>query len=299
MRSLALTDRFAPLRSFIADVIGEDDDDVPELPADLPAGVRSTIAREVEMLTEYQSDRYANLYLHRIRRFADRRGIDAARLEAIATRLGQRMRFSDLPRLAQVKLGLVHGTGIDAETSDLKVQIPLEELAAFCPARMAAAISRRVQSPQWAKRRITLRLSPASFLGRRKLGLLVTFRRLRLRSARYTHEKDSVERWLHMIDRSLTRCPAATSEIITSVDFVRGYGGLYRQRLANWQLIMDRLAKPVFDGRICMSGLAAALAQAKAAAATDPPPGAVEVLIEDLIAADRPLSAAAPGAPGP
>ena len=50
---------------------------------------------------------------------------------------------------------------------------------------------------------------------------------------------------------------------------IRGYGDVYRQGMADWNAIIDSLAKPTFDGVLDLPDLAAAVAEARAAALPD------------------------------
>ncbi|MFX7844779.1 DUF6537 domain-containing protein, partial [Acinetobacter baumannii] len=86
-------------------------------------------------------------------------------------------------------------------------------------------------------------------------------KRWRLFSVRYAKERIWVERWLHMIDRSLTKQPGATAAIVQTATMIRGYGDPYRQGLADWHAIIDGLAKPTFDGALALSDLAGAIAE--------------------------------------
>ena len=82
----------------------------------------------------------------------------------------------------------------------------------------------------------------------RRLKIEASLRRWRRFSVRYARERLWVERWLHMIDRALTKQPEAASAIVQTATMVQGYGAAYRQGLADWHAIIDGLAKPTFDG---------------------------------------------------
>jgi len=88
-------------------------------------------------------------------------------------------------------------------------------------------------------------------------------RRWRMFSLRYPKERGLVERWLHMISRSLDKQPAAVAAIVQTATMIEGYGDDYRQGLADWNAIIDGVAKPVPD-------LAAAITEACAAILLDP-----------------------------
>jgi hypothetical protein len=100
---------------------------------------------------------------------------------------------------------------------------------------------------------------------------------LRLASARLF-----TERWLHMIDRALTKQPAAVAEVVRSIGIVSGHGAGYRLALANWDLIISRLAKPVFDGDLVLPQLAEALGRARSAALSDPGGEELRRIVADI-----------------
>jgi hypothetical protein len=113
---------------------------------------------------------------------------------------------------------------------------------------------------------------------------------------RYARERAWVERWLHMIDRSLTKQPRAASAIVQTATMVQGYGDAYRQGLADWHAIIDGLAKPTFDGVLPLPDLAAAVAEARAAVTPDPRQAALKRTIAEIRA--RVLGAGANAAAG-
>ena len=107
-------------------------------------------------------------------------------------------------------------------------------------------------------------------------------RRWRRFSVRYGKERLWVERWLHMIDRSLTKQPAAASAMVQTATMVQGYGDAYRQGLADWHAVIDGLAKPTFDGVLPLQDLAGAVAEARAAAMPDPRQVALKRTIAEI-----------------
>jgi hypothetical protein len=76
-------------------------------------------------------------------------------------------------------------------------------------------------------------------------------------------ERVWVERWLHMIDRALTRRPDAVEAVVRSATMIEGYGTGYRQGMAAWHQIVDGLAKPAFDGTLVIADLAEAIMRAR------------------------------------
>jgi len=99
-----------------------------------------------------------------------------------------------------------------------------------------------------------------------------------------------------MIDRSLTKQPAAASAIVHTATIVQGYGDAYRQGLADWHAIIDGLVKPTLDENLPLADLAAAVAEARAAVTPDPRQAALKRTIAEIRA--RALSAGANAAAG-
>jgi hypothetical protein len=118
--------------------------------------------------------------------------------------------------------------------------------------------------------RVSIRFSTKSRVGIRRLKIEAGLRRWRLFSVRYGKERVWVERWLHMIDRALTQQPQAAPAIIHTATMIVGYGDVYRQGMADWNAIIDGLAKPTFDGVLALSDLAGAVTEARDAAVPDP-----------------------------
>ena len=134
----------------------------------------------------------------------------------------------------------------------------------------------------WMHKPVSIRFSAASRFGIRRLKIEAGLRRWRLFSVRYAKERVWVERWLHMIDRSLTKQPAAASEIVQTATMIQGYGDVYRQGIADWNAIIDGLAKPTFDGVLALPDLAGAVAEARAAALPDPRQAALKRKIAEI-----------------
>ena len=123
---------------------------------------------------------------------------------------------------------------------------------------------------RWEHVTVRIRFSTRSWFGIRRLKIEAGLRRWRLLSIRYGRERALVERWLHMIDRSLTKQPAAVMAVVQTATLLQGFGAHYRHRVADWTLIIDTLVKPVFDGALVLNDLAAAIGEARAAAVPDP-----------------------------
>jgi hypothetical protein len=259
------------LRYLFADVIGDDDAAPPSLPAGLPDEAVTLVSDAVRLLTDYQGPSYAQLYVDRLRRFVGRQDVDAGLLCEIARLMAARMAYEDAIRIAQEKLAELDSGGVapHAPSTDVK-RFRLDELIGALPATVAEPVFYALDMAGWRHKRVAIPFSTASGLGICRLKFEAGLRRWRLFSTRYEEERVWVERWLHMIARSLSKQPSATSTIVATATMIQGYGDVYRQGLADWHAIIDGLAKPTFDGVVPLSDLAGAIVQARAAATPDP-----------------------------
>jgi hypothetical protein len=166
----------------------------------------------------------------------------------------------------------------------------LDELIGALPAVVAEPVLGALEWMGWTHKTISIRFSTKSRWGIRRLKIEASLRRWRRFSVRYARERAWVERWLHMIGRSLEKQPKAANAIVQTADMIQGYGDVYRQGLADWHAIIDGLVKPTFDGVLSLADLAAAIAEARAVALPDPRQAALKRTIAEIRA--RALSAA-------
>lgn len=281
------------IRYLLADFIGEDDDEPPFLPGGLPEGIATIVSDVIHRLIDYQSASYAQLYVDRIRRFIGKPGVDDAMFAEIARLMAMRMSYEDPIRIAQLKLAeLEAGAGGQRTPSADDVRkFRLDELVEALPAAVAEPVLDVLERLGWLRKRISIRFSTKNRWSVRRLKIEASLRRWRRFSVRYARERMWVERWLHMIDRSLTKQPDAAAEIVRTATMVQGYGDAYRQGLADWHAIIDGLAKPTFDGVLPLRDLAGAVAEARAAALPDPRQAALKRTIAEIRAQAHSASA--------
>ena len=272
------------LRYLLADIIGEDDDNELFLPEGLPDSAAPIVSEAIHRLIEYQGAAYAKLYVDRLRRFVGKRGVGDAMFGEIARLMAMRMSYEDPIRIAQFKLAeLVSDTGDRRPpTADDVRKFRFDELVEALPAVVAEPVLDGLQWAGWVHKTVSIRFSNASRLGIRRLKIEASLRRWRRFSVRYAKERVWVERWLHMIDRSLIKQPAATSAMVQTATMVQGYGDTYRQGLADWHAIINGLAKPTFDGVLPLRDLAGAVAEARAAALPDSRQVALKRVIAEI-----------------
>jgi hypothetical protein len=257
------------IRSIFADVLGDDDSPPAMLPAGLPEEVAVIAAEGVRCLTDYQGSGYAQLYADRLKRFIGRRHLDAAVFADIARLLAIRMAYDDAIEMAHSKLAEYQAPGAKPPADNVN-KLRLDELVSSLPELVADPVLWALECAGCLHAPVSVRFSAASRLQLRRLKVEASLKRWRLSSVRYAKERVWVERWLHMIDRSLTKQPDAVAEVVRTADMVQGFGSSYRQGLLDWNLIIDSLVKPTFDGVLSLSDLARAIAEARAAVRPDP-----------------------------
>ncbi|MEA2939671.1 MAG: hypothetical protein QOD09_200 [Bradyrhizobium sp.] len=272
-----MTGVWSSIRYLLADFIGDDHAPPPFLPEGLPDAVAPVASEGIERLIDYQGPGYAQLYVDRLKRFVGRRGVDDVLLGEIARLMALRMSYDDPIRIAQTKLA-----ELDAGAADEVKKFRWDELVEALPAAVADPVLWVLEWMGWLHRPVSMRFSTASRFGIRRLKIEAGFRRWRLFSVRYAAERAWVERWLHMIDRALTKQPAAAPEIVQTATMIHGYGDVYRRGLAGWHLLIDGLAKPTFDGALALPDLAGAIREARAAALPDPRQAALKRKIAEI-----------------
>jgi hypothetical protein len=177
-----------------------------------------------------------------------------------------------------------HASGAPVRSRDDVLKLRLDELIDPLPAIVSEYVLDALEWAGWLHKTVSIRFSANSRLGIRRLKIEAWLKRWRRYSVRYAKERVWVERWLHMIDRSLTKQPLAASAIIDTATMIQGYGEVYRQGMADWNAIIDGLAKPTFDGVLTLPDLAGAIAEARAAALPDPRQAALKRKIAEISA---------------
>ena len=272
------------LRYLLADIIGEHDDTQPFLPEGLPESIVPVASNAIHLLTEYQGTDYAKLNVERLKRFVGKRGVDEAMLGEIARLMAMRMSYEDAIRIAQLKLLELEADPDTPRADDVR-RLRLDEMVEALPAVVAEPVLDVLNWRGWVHKNVRIRFSTKNRFSIRRLKIEASLKRWRRYSIRYSRERQWVERWLHMVDRALTRQPAAAAALVETATMVQGYGDAYRHGLADWLAIMDGLAKPTFDGVLALPDLAGAIAEVRAAALPDARQAALKRKIAEIRAA--------------
>lgn len=257
------------------------------LSARLPEDVVPIVSDAVHSLIDYQDPDYALAYLDRIGRYVGPVGITVPNLPELAQLLSDRMHFEDPIRVAQLKLADAGGinAGPDERSFDRVERFRWDEVIPMLPPKAAAPaldIFQRLRLARLTRRSVTLRFSAKTRFSLRKLKWLAALRITRPFSERFKKERVWVERWLHMVDRSLVKQPEATIAIIRTANLIKGHGDVYQNGLAEWNVIIDRLVKPTCDGDLPLPRLGEAIFEAREAAGSEHDQGRLLNAVEQL-----------------
>ncbi len=253
----------------------------------LPPDVAVVVNEAVPVLIDYQDPDYALLYLDRIERHLGVPGFDTPTLASVAQRMLVRMQYEDPIRIAQVTVK--EAGGMDAlpnpSFAPVKRKFRWGELAALLPPNAASQVDEALRILRCPDRTLVLRFNAACRTGVLWLKAWTMSQRMRPFSSRFASERAWVERWLHMMDRSLPRQPGAIPAIAETADLIEGCGPDYSAGMKKWNLIVDQLVKPACDGKLLVHDLGEAVRQANRAAREDSDGRRLRQVIADIVAA--------------
>ena len=238
------------------------------LSARLPPDVVPIVSEAVNSLIDYQDPDYALAYLDRIERYIGPAGTTLPNLAELAQLLSDRMHFEDPIRIAQLKLAEVGGGNAQPDTAsvDWVEKFRWDEVIPMLPPKAAAPaldLFQRLRLARLSRRSVRLRFSSRTRFKLQRLKWLAAARITRPFSERFKRERVWVERWLHMVDRSLVKQPEATVAIVRTASLIKGHGDAYQNGLAQWNAIIDGLVKPTCDGTLPLRRLGDAIQEVR------------------------------------
>lgn len=244
------------------------------LSARLPPDVVPVVSAAVHSLIDYQDPDYALSYLERIERYVSPSAVPPPNLAELAQLLAERMHFEDAIRIAQLKLAEAGGVTAEPEAAsvDRIEKFRWDEVIPMLPPALAAPaldLFQRLRLARLSRRSVLLRFSSRTKFRFQRLKWLAALRITRPFSERFKLERIWVERWLHMVDRSLVKQPEATVAIVRTASLIKGHGDAYQNGLAEWNAIIDGLVKPTCDGDLPLQKLGEAIQKARDASIGD------------------------------
>lgn len=241
------------------------------LSARLPPDVVPIVSEAVHSLIDYQDPDYALSYLERIERYVGPTSATLPNLAELAQLLSDRMHFEDPIQIAQLQLAAAGGVTAEPDSASLDriEKFRWDEVIPMLPPALAAPalnLFLRLRLAKLSRRSVRLRFSSKTRFRLQRLKWLAALRITRPFSERFKLERVWVERWLHMVDRSLVKQPEATVAIVRTASLIRGHGDTYQNGLAQWNVIIDGLVKPTCDGDLPLPKLGDAIQEAREAA---------------------------------
>lgn len=245
-----------------------------KLSARLPADVVPIVSQAVQSLIDFQDPDYALAYLERIERYVGPTAYPLPNLAELAQLLSDRMHFEDPIRIAQLKLAEAGGAVAEPDPAsvDRVEKFRWDEVIPMLPPKAAAPaldLFQRLRLARLSRRSVRLRFSSRTRFKLQRLKWLAAARITRPFSERFKRERVWVERWLHMVDRSLVKQPDATIAIVRTANLIKGHGDTYQNGLTEWNAIIDGLVKPACDGTLPLPRLGDAIQEARDAAIGD------------------------------
>lgn len=242
-----------------------------KLSARLPADVVPIVSEAVHSLIDFQDPDYALAYLERIERYVGPTAHPFPELAELAQLLSDRMHFEDPIRIAQLKLAEAGGAAAEPDPAsvDRVEKFRWDEVIPMLPPKAAAPaldLFQRLRLARLSRRSVRLRFSSRTRFKLQRLKWLAAARITRPFSERFKRERVWVERWLHMVDRSLVKQPDATIAVVRTANLIKGHGDTYQNGLTEWNAIIDGLVKPACDGTLPLPRLADAIQEARDAA---------------------------------
>lgn len=221
----------------------------------LPTAAQTPALHALVRLSDYQDERYADLYIDRLRALLPRVPASAAGEQAlaeVARHLALWMSYEDTVRVADLKtrrsrFERVHQEVRRAEPQGLHIHEFLhpriEEVADTLPAGLGRWLLRtawaRSLLSRWVVRGRVVRTS--SLRGFLLLYAVAGLRPWRPRSLRYQVEQQRIEAWLSAIATLLPARPELAQQVARAQSLVRGYGDTHARGWRHFEMIMAQL----------------------------------------------------------
>lgn len=237
----------------------------------------------VNRLAGYQDDAYAEAFLDRLSKvlgIESKVGGDGTVTAEAGRQLALRMSYEDVIRVAQLKsagdrLGRIREE-VGAKDGEPIVVVDylkpgIDELCSILPAGLGRRLMSLAERKGWRNRcNFGLHLKSTTVTGYLRLRLLAGLRQWRRGTYRYSEEQASIEAWLEDVKATLTLSRALAMETVECARLIKGYGETHQRGTENFNEIRKQVIVPALSGTMAPDIAADALANARAAALSDP-----------------------------
>ena len=115
-----------------------------------------------------------------------------------------------------------------------------------------------------------LHLKSTTVTGYLRLRLLAGLRRWRRGTYRYSEEQIAIHAWLEDVKATLSLSRSLAMETVECARLIKGYGETHRRGSENFKAIRDQVIAPALSGAMAVDIATDAVANARAAALSDP-----------------------------
>tara|TARA_Y100001936_G_scaffold250639_1_gene303964 strand:- start:26571 stop:28178 length:1608 start_codon:yes stop_codon:yes gene_type:complete len=250
---------------------------------EFPIFCHAVLLEGITRLSHYQDTDYAAQYLDRLapiwKKENDADGFGEVTAET-GRQLALRMSYEDVIRVAQLKSAPDRLERIREEVGakqDEPVVVVdylkpgIDELCSILPATFGRWVMGFAERRGWQdKGNFGLHLKSTTVTGYLQLRFLASLKRWRRGTYRYTEEQASIETWLADVEAGLDLDPHLALEIVECARLIKGYGDTHRRGTSNFNIIRDKAILPALSNRLAIEGAADVIANARAAALSDP-----------------------------
>jgi indolepyruvate ferredoxin oxidoreductase beta subunit len=206
--------------------------------------------------------------------------------------LALRMSYEDVIRVAQLKSEsdrLSHiREEVGAKDDEPIVVVDylkpgIDELCSVLPAGIGRRLMSRAERQGWRDRsNFGLHLKSTTVTGYVRLRLLAGLRRWRRGTYRYSEEQASIEAWLEDVKTTLSLSRSLAMETVECARLIKGYGETHRRGSENFKAIRDQVIAPAMSGAMAVDMASDAVANARAAALSDPEGTRLEDVLAEI-----------------
>ena len=251
--------------------------------SEFPESCHVILIEGVARLIGYQDITYAEAYLARLSKILNienTAGGDGTVTAETGRQLALRMSYEDVIRVAQLKSA---GDRLDrirqevgAKEGEPVVVVDylkpgIDELCSVLPAKLGRSLMLLAERQGWRDRsNLALHLKSTTVTGYLRLRLLAGLRRWRRGTYRYSEEQTSIDAWLEDVTATLALSRPLAMEMVECARLIKGYGETHRRGSENFNAIREQVVAPALNGTMAIDIATDAVANARAAALSDP-----------------------------